>query len=106
MDVRELLQSILDELDIKTSDVMVQSEINAIKKQVRESLIAIDDINKNKEEYKRERQKDRFILKLMLPYMVYLHTVLDTFPKDKEFEFSTGFITEILQKHLQGVNNN
>lgn len=103
-DIRQVLEDIYSELEISLDDTLIQREIDTIRRQIRESITTIDEINDNRQKYVRERDKERFMFKIIFPYMVYLHNLIDK--TDKKIEFSPDFITEILQKHLEVIGNN
>lgn len=108
MDIRELLQNVLNEIDVKIDDPLVASEVEAVKKQLSDSIDAIDEIGANRQQYMYIKRKNRFIMRLMFPYIIYLSMVIDQVPVSKTHNnvFNREFITEILQKHLDIDGNN
>lgn len=104
MDVQELLQGLYDELNIKVDDHLVRTEVECLKKQIQECMTSINDIRRDPKEHLKNIKRHRIVMKIIFPYITYLHTIIDDI--DLNLEFSRDFITAILQKHLQTFDNN
>lgn len=104
MDIQELLQSLHDELDIKIGNKLVRTEVDCLKKQIQDCITSVNDIRSNPEEHIKNIKRHRIVMKIVFPYITYLHSIVDDI--DLNLEFSKDFITAILEKHLQTFDNN
>lgn len=103
MDIQELLQSLQDELEINIDNKLVRSEVECLRKQIQECITSVNDIRNNPEEHIKNIKRHRIVMKIIFPYITYLHTVVNDI--DLDLEFSKEFITAILEKHLQTLDN-
>lgn len=103
MDIQELLQNLHDELDIKIENKLVRSEVECLRKQIQECITSINDIRSDPEEHIKNIKRHRIVMKIIFPYITYLHSIINKV--DLELEFSKDFITAILEKHLQTLDN-
>ena len=106
MDVSQLLQEIENELDIKTDDILINTEIQMIRKQIKESIMNINDIKSDRETFKRDKKIQRLTFKIMMPYILYVSMFMRDIAIENNLEINKDFITVVLQKHLEHINNN
>jgi hypothetical protein len=103
MDIQELLQNLHDELNIKIGNKLVRTEVECLKKQIQDCITSINDIRTDPEEHNKNIKRHRIVMKVMFPYITYLHSIVQDI--DLDLEFSKDFITAILEKHLQTLDN-
>jgi hypothetical protein len=109
MDVSQLLLEISNELDIKTDDVFVNNEITSLKKALHDAISNIELLRTDREEYINAHRANRLARKIFTPYVMYLTMFMkDALLHNKDIgsELNKHFVTAVLQKHLESLDNN
>lgn len=103
----KLLKKELENIKNIDCDTHITNEINILINNFDNTIDNIDNSINNKNSYNKEKLKENIILRIFMPYMIYLSSIINIDEDNAQllnmdYSFNENFYKEVLKKY---VNN-